>query len=240
VLTVFSNNYLHLGGTGMLDYEWTLSDGTSAIAGYKSSLWPGVNFWATPPLAPGEYTTTIVVTEFPEMTETATFTIHDCAAAPANPGGSPVVHDLTTACSPGDHSETIFFFVTNPGPATDFGWTISDGHAAVAVSDPWGVRWYLDGPNLMVIRHLPVGSLEFSAVGIDDPSITLSTALEVGPCGDPADPTDATDPADPVEPAETTDPADPADPGDTPGIGQTGDAGETTQPPVTGTLPATR
>ena len=61
--------------------------------------------------------------------------------------------------------------------------------------------------------------------------------------GRPTDrPTPPTRPTRPNRSNRSNPPIPPIPPilGDTPGIGQTGDAGETTQPPVTGTLPATR
>jgi len=235
---VFNPNYLFLGGTGELDYDWTLAS-TSAVVESGSGYYfntSGFYQFFEEPLPPDTYTATISVTAFPAMSDSSvTFTIHDCSVDP-QPGPSPLdVYGLSTFCIPGDDTATLFFVVDVLNPDT-IDWVVMDGQVMVAGKSQVSFDGNVGNP--LSVRFLPAGSYKL-VVTSNNQSANVSTPFEIGSCAPAIDPTDPTTTTDPAQPTTTTTIGE-AGPTTSSPIGPT--VGSGTLPPtgLTGVLPATR
>lgn len=240
---VLNDNYQVLGGTGELVYDWTLSLGSvveSASGHYLGT--PGLHTFFEAPLAPGDYTATITVTDFPELTDSATFTIYDCTGAQPD-HGLVIIAGWTTMCFPGDPAETLLFFVHHYAQPQHIGWKLVDGATTIAEVPELA----LDGTfgNSLSAANVPAGTYDLVVTSFADPAGPATTAVEIAPCpatGDPLDPSDPvegvdpSDPSDPVDPVNPIDPVDPADPASATEAVTTGPTASS----QTGMLPPTR
>ena len=235
-------NYLFLGGTGYLDYDWTL-ESTSAViesfSGYVSKS--GIFQLMKQPLAPDTYTATISVTGFPSMSDTVTFTINDCSVVP-QPAKPPLdVYGLNTFCIPDDDTATLFFVVDLLNPDS-IAWAVMDGQDEVAQDS----HVLFDGNvgNPVAVRYLPAGSYDLVVASNNDPSVSVSIPFAIGTCVAAVDPGDPGDSGDPTDPTTTTDPAQPTTTSTTPTttttMPPTDPAGTLPPTALSGVLPATR
>lgn len=245
--TLFNPNYQFLGGAGDLTYDWTLESESAVIESFNGYFnVSGTDSTISPQLAPGTYTATITATGFPDMTDSATFTIADCTVDP-EPAPEPlVVYGVTNVCIPGDDTGAVFFVVDHLLHPNIVGWAFLDGQDVLA-SNP-EVHLQGAGNHVLSARHVPAGSYQLVVTSSTDPSVVVSTPVEIGMCGGPADPADPIDPVDPVDPTTTTTPGDPTTtvPGDptttttpTEGVDSGGGTDPTVPEGTTGTLPAT-
>ena len=244
---ILDPNYQFLGGpAGEIAIDWTLSSGAVVLEATSGSSFqaPGVHDTFSDQLAPGEYTATISVTNFPALTDSVTYTIDECSNNPGFPPDLLAVYGVTRLCIPGDETETVLFVVDHYFNPNVLGWKIVDGQNTLAGFP----EIHLDGDtgNAFSARHLPVGSYQLIVTSVNHPSTSVATPIEIASCvdqpasGEPSDPSDPDDPSEPSEPSDSSEPAvpQPTDPGDsTLPSTSAAPAGPGTE---SGTLPATR
>ena len=206
---VLNANYLFLGGSGELGYELTLSSGSPAVefvaATYSAPA--GVANLGASQLAPATYTATFSFLEFPELTDTVTFTIDDCSVNPQQPASPLDVYGVSAFCLPGDDTETLFFVIglLHPGFVEWVEWSVMDGSKTLGYDSQ-------ENPgstfNPVAVRHVPAGSYDLVVDTHIDPLLEMTLPIEIGTCAAP-DPADPADPADPPTRQIRADPADP-------------------------------
>ena len=239
---VLNANYLFLGGTGDLTYDWTLESDSAVIESFNGYFHvSGAHMTKSPPLGPGTYTATITAAGFPDLTDSATFEILDCSGP--QPDYGLVVYGVSTLCLPGDATEALYFVIDHYADPNIVGWSINDGQGIVAGKPE--VHFEGDQNNQQSARHVPAGSYELTVSSLSSPGASFSTPIEIGSCLAPADQPETTEPAtdstatEPIDPSATTGTVQEGGPTTAVTAGSPADATGSTAPGTLGTLPAT-